>query len=126
MKPEKENLLHDLLEEDACRQAILLAGGHALRRRRHLRAAMQGAGILAVIAFMTVFCLRKENSHPGAAQVAKVAPKVPPVSQVRALTDDELLALFPNTPVGLASLADGKKRLIFPRPGDEERFITRL
>jgi hypothetical protein len=34
--------------------------------------------------------------------------------------------LFPNTPVGLASLPDGKKRLIFPRPGDEQRFITKL
>jgi hypothetical protein len=126
MKPEKENLLRDLLDQEASRQAILLAGGHALRRRRHLRTAIRGAGILAVVAVATVFCLRKENSHPGAAQVAKVTSKVQPVSQVRALTDDELLALFPNTPVGLASLADGKKRLIFPRPGDEERFITRL
>src|SRR5882724_8031996 len=126
MKPEKENLLHDLLDQDASRQAILLAGGQTLRRRRHLRMAMRGAGILAVVAVVTVFCFRKENSHPEAAQVAKVAPKVSPVLQVRALTDDELLALFPNTPVGLASLADGKKRLIFPRPGDEERFITRL
>jgi hypothetical protein len=46
--------------------------------------------------------------------------------QPQSLTDDELLALFPNTPVGLATLADGKKRLIFPRSGDEQKFVTRL
>jgi hypothetical protein len=46
--------------------------------------------------------------------------------QAQSLTDDQLLGFFPNTPVGLATLPDGKKLLIFPRPGDEARFITRL
>jgi len=55
-------------------------------------------------------------------------PLAKPVAstQPHSLTDDELLALFPNTPVGLATLPDGKKLLIFPRPGDEKRFVTRL
>jgi len=37
-----------------------------------------------------------------------------------------LLALFPDTPVALATLSDGSKRLIFPRPGDDQKFVTRL
>jgi len=44
--------------------------------------------------------------------------------QVRSLTDEELLALFPDTPVALATMKNGTKRLIFPRPGDEQRFIA--
>ena len=44
----------------------------------------------------------------------------------RVLTDNELLSLFPNTPVGLVTLLNGKKLLIFPRPEDERRFYTRI
>jgi hypothetical protein len=47
------------------------------------------------------------------------------MSHVQEISDDELLALFPGTPVGLAKV-NGKQRLIFPRPGDEARFIERL
>jgi hypothetical protein len=42
------------------------------------------------------------------------------------LSDEELLALFPDTPVGLATMADGKKRLVFPRPEDEAKFVSHL
>ncbi len=47
-------------------------------------------------------------------------------TQKAALTDQELLALFPDTPIALATLENGKKRLIFPRAADEKRLITRL
>ena len=124
MIPEKQNLIRDLLDEDSNRATTLLAGTHILRRRRHWRAARQSAAVLALVVIAAVSALRKEK--PMAVRVASVAPKSAPVSQVRALTDDELLALFPDTPVALASLPDGKKRLIFPRPGDVEKFITRL
>lgn len=50
----------------------------------------------------------------------------PPTPLVESLTDAQLLALFPDVPVGLATLDNGRKRLIFPRLGDEERFIRRL
>jgi hypothetical protein len=40
------------------------------------------------------------------------------------VTDAELLGMFPETPVGLATLKNGTKRLIFPRPGDQERFMA--
>jgi hypothetical protein len=48
-----------------------------------------------------------------------------PSPEVRFLSDDELLDLFPGTPVGLATVG-GKKWLIFPRSGDEARFVSRL
>ena len=126
MKPEKQNLIHDLLDGDSGREAALLAGTRVLRRRRHRRIATRGAAVLALVVAVTLLCLRRETPHPLPSQISNATPTPAPVSQIQALSDDELLALLPNTPVGLASLPDGKKRLIFPRAGDEQRFITRL
>lgn len=53
----------------------------------------------------------------------EAAPKA--VVRVEFITDDQLLALFPGTPVGLGT-AGGKTRLLFPRAGDEARFVIRL
>lgn len=126
MKPENENLIRDLLDDDSRRENILLAGARILHRRRQWRAVRHGAAVLGLILAVTIVWLRRETPRAVPVQVSKADPKSSNVSQVHALTDDELLALFPNTPVGLASLPDGKKRLIFPRPGDEAKFITRL
>ena len=123
MKPEKRHLIDDLLDEEgkACREATLMVGARILRRRRWRRVAVQSLAV-AVILGIAVFLLpRPTMLRPGV--LTSVA--APPV-QVRSLTDAELLALFPDTPVGLATLPNGKKRLIFPRPGDEARFLTRL
>jgi len=124
MKSEKENLIRDLLEEDSTREATLLAGAQILRRRRHWRAARQAAAVLAVVAIVAVLALRKGT--PLRPRLAAVTPKAPPAAQVHEMTDDELLALFPNSHVALVPVPDGKKRLFFLRPGDEQRFIKRL
>jgi hypothetical protein len=124
MKPEKQDLIGDLLDEDSNREATLLAGARVLRRRCHWRRVRQGAAVLALVAVVGMLAWRKEKPAPS--RVASIAPQTSGVTQVRALSDDELLSLFPDTPVALASLPDGKKRLIFPRPGDEQKFITRL
>jgi hypothetical protein len=126
MKPEKQNLFRDLLEDDLRREETLLAGARILRRRRHWRAARPVAAFLALVLGIAVFWLRRETPRQALEIISKTAPKAPPMAQAQPLTDDELLSLFPNTPVGLASLPDGRKRLIFPRPGDEQRFITKL
>lgn len=65
--------------------------------------------------------------QPAAVSIA-VAPPVTEKKQPapQSLTDTELLALFPDTPVVLATLNNGQKKLIFPRPGDEARFVSRL
>lgn len=121
MKPEKQNLIHDLLDQDSSRETTLAAGHRILRQRRHWRTTRQVV-LVALLAAASVFYLTKDASHPQVYRVARPAS----TPQVQALTDDQLLALFPNTPVGIASLSNGKKRLIFPRPGDEQRFIKRL
>ena len=51
---------------------------------------------------------------------------VPPPAEPPFLTDEQLLALFPNTPVALATLPNGRKKLIFPHPGDEQKYVTHL
>jgi len=125
MKPEKQQLIQDLLGDENRREATLLAGGRILRRRRYWRAATRSLA-LVLVATAALLSLEQKKSHPPSVQA--LLPTVKPVvsTQPRSLTDDELLALFPNTPVGLATLPDGKKLLLFPRPGDEKRFVTRL
>ena len=123
MKPEKRHLIHDLLDEerDARREATLLAGGRILRHRRWRRVTLRSFAAVTLLALAT-FSLQRRLAprHP-------VLTAVPaPSDAVQSLTDAELLALFPNTPVGLVTLQSGRKQLIFPRPGDEERFIKRL
>jgi hypothetical protein len=124
MTPEKKHLLLDLSDEErAARQdATLLAGGHLLRRRRNLRLAMRSFAVVAILAAAAFATLRTRN--PSVIVTVTSNPVLP--NQPKSLTDEELLALFPNTPVALASLENGKKRLIFPKAGDEQRFVTRL
>ena len=124
MKPEKQNLIRDLLEEDSNREATLLSGARILRRRRHWRGVKQGGLVLALVVATVVLALRRESPAPP--RIASLAPPAKPVSQVHEMTDEELLSLFPNTPVALAPLPDGTKRLLFPRPGDSQRYISRL
>ncbi len=126
MKPEKQKLLDDLLAAGAGCEATLLAGGRILRRRRQWRAAVRGVAVLLVlvVAVMSFEWRRRAASvHTPVTETVAASPKV---TEPQALTDDQLLALFTNTPVALATLSDGRERLIFPRPGDEQKFIHRL
>ncbi len=126
MKPEKQQLIQDLLGDESRRETTLLAGGRILRRRRHWRAARRWS-MLAVVLVAAALWLEQQNQRQAPPRTSAQATKPSVPGQAQSLTDDELLALFPkNTPVGLATLADGKKRLIFPRPGDEKRFVTHL
>ena len=122
MKPEKQRLIHDLLDDEARRDGHLLAGIRVLRRRRFWRTARHGTA-LALILSAAVLWLELGRPHraPQTASAPAASPSVP--DQHASLTDDQLLALFPDTPVGLATLSDGRKILIFPRPGDAKRFI---
>jgi len=126
MKPEKQQLLRDLLRDESSEAATLLAGAHILRRRRQQRVAGRAAGVLLLLGVAGFLFVRLDSARQSVESptVVSTAPNEP--GGPRALSDDELLALFPNTPVALATLSDGKKRLIFPRPGDESRYVTRL
>ncbi len=126
MKPEKQQLLDDLLGGHGGREATLAAGTRILRRRRQWRAATRGLVFMSLLALGALWLERAHWDNRSAVRTTARAVVPPGPIQPRALTDAELLALFPDTPVGLATLSDGRKRLIFPRPGDEQKFITRL
>src|SRR3954447_22398793 len=127
MKPEKQNLINDLLDTDhgARRAHALLAGGRVLRRRRWRRRAWRSFAVAALLGGAVAFSFhgKYESQLSNLRSGMRVVPA--PVKPAGSLSDEELLALFPDTPVGLATMADGKKRLVFPRPGDEERFVSR-
>jgi len=125
MKPEKQQLIHELLDGESRREATLLAGIQTLRRRRHWRDAWRAVALMALMG-LTTLVVEQNNRQPAPSQTATPATKPSASLQIKSLTDDELLGLFPNTPVGLATLPNGKKLLIFPRPGDEARFVTHL
>jgi hypothetical protein len=123
MKPEKRLLIKDLLEDDQAefrREVTLLAGARVLRRRRWRRQGLQTLAVLALMGMM-VFWARHRFVPPTPSMAANSSvfpPKTP------YLTDDQLLALFPNTPVGLATV-DGRKVLIFPRRSDQAKYVGR-
>ena len=125
MKPEKQRLLHGLLDDEGRREATLLAGSRLLRRRRHWRAVRRGCALALIVVVAGVW-VSQSSSRRVMLQASAPAARPAPPADGHSLTDEELLNLFPGTPVGLATLPDGRKRLIFPRPGDEERFLTRL
>ncbi|MCI0747017.1 MAG: hypothetical protein L0Y58_16560 [Verrucomicrobia subdivision 3 bacterium] len=79
----------------------------------------------AVVTLVGIAALSLQRLVPPRNPIITTGPP-PSAPSVQSLTDAELLALFPDTPVGLVTLANGRKRLIFPRPGDEERFVKRL
>jgi hypothetical protein len=127
MQPEKRNLLDDVLNDPVAegrREATLWAGGRIMRRRRAVRFAARSLAVLA-LALLAALTIQKKLSAPKVAIVPPTNP-APSEAQVQYLTDDQLLALFPNTPVGLIKTPGGKKRLIFLRPGDEEKYIIHL
>lgn len=133
MRPEKQSLIHDVFENgetDARRQAILVAGGRILLHKRRWRFARRCFAVAAVAGLMVLGIQRiperlGESQHSSVLTNAGTFAAAPAHAPVHHLSDDELLDLFPDTPVALATI-EGKKRLIFPRPGDEARFVSRL
>jgi hypothetical protein len=125
MKPEKQQLIHELLEGESRSESTLLAATKILRRRRQWRAARQAVAMIA-LAVVAVWLAGQNNPRRMSARVSPPETKVAAPLQAQSLTDAELLALFPNTPVGLAKLPNGKKLLVFPRPADAAKYITRL
>ena len=126
MKPEKEQLIDDLLDAQSRREATLRAGAQILRRRRHWRAARQTLAVVAAAAVGVAAVFIGQNDHLQKTASVPVAENTPASVQADVLTDEQLLALFPHTPVGLARLSNGKKMLIFPRPADEARYVVHL
>lgn len=126
MKPEKERLIDDLLDAQSHREATLRAGAQILRRRRQWRTARQTLAAVALTAVAVAAVFIGQNDHSQKTAPVSGAENKPASAQADVLTDEQLLALFPHTPVGLARLSNGKKMLIFPRPADEARYVVHL
>ena len=104
------------------RETTLLAASRILRRRRQWRAGRRILAFVGILVFAAVLLGIQRNRGTILAQRTKPNSSAP----VHFLTDADLMALFPNTAVGLAKLTDGREILIFPRPGDQARYITHL
>jgi hypothetical protein len=123
MNPEKHRLIHDLLSNSVqtrSREVTLMAGRRMLRYKRWKRAATRGFAMILIVTIATLNLYKRATPRP---RQFSAAP--PPASSAKYLSDDQLLALFTNTPVGLARVG-GRTILIFPRPGDNERFVGRF
>jgi hypothetical protein len=125
MKPEKQQLLDELIDDESRRSGTLLIASKILRRRRQWRVARQIVALVILLA-ATTWLLEQKNQRQMPAHASPPEAKRPASQPVHSLTDAELLALFPDTPVALATLPNGKKLLIFPRPADAAKYITRL
>jgi hypothetical protein len=120
MKPsEHEKLLKAILpEEDSShfQRASLEYGLTHLRRQRR-RGYLARAGALAAVACLATMELvkwhhpaRRDGSNPQLSSTPRPAQATS--SQVKFISDDELLALFPNRPVALIG-KPGQQRLVF-------------
>ena len=125
MNTEKQKLIQEMLDEQSPsrREATLLVGRQILRKRRVRRVALRGTLVMASILFIAMLLLRN-TSQPRTPVSVIQSPVAEPA--LKGLSDAELLALFPDTAVGIITLEDGTKRLIFPRPGDEARYVKRM
>jgi len=115
------------MEGDRHRATILAGGAKILRHRRYWRAAKHVSGVFLIVfgAFWLAHTGKKQATTVRQAK-QMTAPRDLEKSQVATLSDDQLLAQFPNTPVALISLPNGKKQLIFLRPEDEAKFVAHL
>jgi hypothetical protein len=123
MKPEKQQLIHDLLSGPECREVTLAVGTQILRRRRHWRAGARM--VTALLLGVATWGVMKYQPQPSAAGMSALNQSSAPLP-THLLSDAELMALFPNTPVALMTLPNGKKVLVFPRPEDEKKYVAHL
>ncbi len=116
MKDPNPLLKQILLDDDLAdfRQKSLEAGLAALRAERRRRTVVRrsSTGLLTALA-IAVLLLRLNEERPVPVASSPRTPVASPrPSRVRFITDDELLALFPNRSTALIG-APGKQQLVF-------------
>ena len=122
---EKDKLLGEILageEVSKLRESCLEQGLEVLRRRRRLRLfARVGTMAVMPLALVLALCLKEFNrpvSHrrPLAAPQFASKPAPGPVAAVKFVTDEELLALFPNRAVALVGKPGHQQLVLFGGP----------
>jgi len=122
MKPfEQDRVLNEILADEKLaelRRTSLLEGVKFLRRQRRHRFALR-LGLPAAVIFLCglgIWLSRDSGQarhHVAMVQLPEKSPPSPGLSaHVKYISDDELLALFPNRPVALIG-KPGQQRLVF-------------
>jgi hypothetical protein len=120
-RSDRDRLLREVLADEnlaATREASLQQGLVLMRRRRRQRVLFSSvAASTVLVAILALSALPR----PAPAPSSEVAARE--ISAVKVITDEQLLALFPNRTVALIG-APGKQELIFvdrPEPSENER-----
>jgi hypothetical protein len=119
MKPsDQDRLLREIFSDatvDHVRETSLARGIGALRGRRRRRTVLASAAASLAVTASLVVALRH---HDPVASTPPILVPRPIVSPVATITDEQLLALFPNRSVALVGVP-GEQRLLFldaPQP----------
>jgi len=121
-KPDHDELLNEVLSESApqnFREASLLRTLTSARRHRRTRSALHVVGATGIcFALLAGVIWHQRNSSSTAnnrpesvAPIQASAPTVPGTN-IRLVSDDELLAMFPDRPVALLGPPD-KRQFVF-------------
>ena len=103
---EKENLLADILSEETpadFRAATLERSLACIRQRRSRQRVIRVASAVCAVCAILAVAFLKNNRTMQRNRIASVQPGVPtvPGTNIRIISDDELLAMFPDRPVAL-------------------------
>lgn len=118
---EKEKLLNEILADESLaefRRASLADGVAFLRRQRRRRFALRAGVLLLATSLCAWAMLLNRSIRRTPHHLANLRPPqrsqspAGPAGGVRFISDDELLALFPDRPVALIG-KPGKQRLVF-------------
>ena len=123
MKPHKPNhLLKEVLGGDELtdfRQVSLELGLSAIRRQRRQRQGTRAGALMLLSLLVTFAVLSRRTPLDSSPQLASTNPTTSAAiammtdsREARAITDEELFALFPNRPRALVG-EPGKQQLVF-------------
>ena len=130
-RPE-DKLLSDLFDgTDSFRTASLEATLSSVRRYRRAKVAMRSALAIAFVATVSSFLLTRSQQQDANTQLA-YRPVVSPINEkpvptipgtrIRELSDDELLAAFPNRPVAIIGPEEERQLILL----DDHQVIAAL
>jgi hypothetical protein len=114
---DNDELLADVLADDTdLRTSTLQAGLATVRRRRRARRVRTATLVLApLLAIAALVFQRLHQPRPGPEKILSAAQPAPTVegTDIRILTDEELLALFKGRPVALIGSPGHQQLILF-------------
>ena len=121
---ESEELLNEVMSPDELRAATLERTLTAARRHRRVRRAAQGAIVVAALLIPATIALRErapknpaitENNLQSAPSTQTV-----PGTNIRIVSDEELLAMFPGRPVALVGPPQDRRFVFLDQQRDSK------